>query len=513
MYNPNKSDLPPVVGGISSNKGIAGAFRSSFEKNSTPNNPEKVRSLNTRFENEYKEYSKNHASSCKCNDTEVSVVNVIDALLSMKGGKCADADGITAEHLHNAPLNFLTRVTSLFNVMLSHAFVPQQFRLGFMIPLIKDQQGNHADINNYRGITISPIISKVMEHVLKIIYFDYLSTSEYQFGFKRNCSTTHALHCLRETVTYYVNNDSRVFCTFLDASKAFDRLVHSGLFIKLMARGIPIRFLKLIISWYSDLRCRVKWADQYSEWFSVTAGVRQGGVLSPNFYSIYVDDLLNKLRSSGKGCHFRAKFAAALFYADDMAIISPSIKGLQCLLNICGEFCIEWDICLNPKKSKNLYFGKRINIAQTITLNGTAIDWVDEWPYLGVTLKSSKVFDCSVKERIRKFFRCTNAILRIDGKSNDMVMLHLVEAHCIPLLTYAVEVIHVSNRDERRQLRVAYNSLFRKIFHYRWSESVTALQAFLGRPTWEQLVDKRRNKFVERIRRASPSVLSFQLIV
>ena len=275
LYNPNKSDLPPVVGGISSNKGIAGAFRSSFEKNSTPNNPEKVRSLNTRFENEYKEYSKNHASSCKCNDTEVSVVNVIDALLSMKGGKCADADGITAEHLHNAPLNFLTRVTSLFNVMLSHAFVPQQFRLGFMIPLVKDQQGNHADINNYRGITISPIISKVMEHVLKIIYFDYLSTSEYQFGFKRNCSTTHALHCLRETVTYYVNNDSRVFCTFLDASKAFDRLVHSGLFIKLMVRGIPIRFLKLIISWYSDLRCRVKWADQYSEWFSVTAGVRQ----------------------------------------------------------------------------------------------------------------------------------------------------------------------------------------------------------------------------------------------
>ena len=51
-----------------------------------------------------------------------------------------------------------------------------------------------------------------------------------------------------------------------------------------------------------------------------------------------------------------------------------------------------------------------------------------------------------------------------------MVMLQLVESHCVPLLTYALEFIHVSNRDERRQLRVAYNSLFRKIFNYRWSD-------------------------------------------
>ena len=74
-------------------------------------------------------------------------------------------------------------------------------------------------------------------------------------------------------------------------------------------------------------------------------------------------------------------------------------------------------------------------------------------------------------------------------------MLRLVETHCVPLLTYAIEVVHVANRDEKRQLRVAYNSLFRKIFGYRWRESVTALQGFLGRPTWEQLVEKRSANF------------------
>ena len=91
-------------------------------------------------------------------------------------------------------------------------------------------------------------------------------------------------------------------------------------------------------------------------------------------------------------------------------------------------------------------------------------------------------------------------------------MLRLVEAHCVPLLTYGIEVIQVLNRDERRQLRVAYNSLFRKIFNYRWSESVSALQSFLERPTWEQLVEKRRNNFVKRVCEADSSALSFLLL-
>ena len=69
----------------------------------------------------------------------------------------------------------------------------------------------------------------------------------------------------------------------------------------------------------------------------------------------------------------------------------------------------------------------------------------------------------------------------------------------IILLTYAIEVVHVSNRDEKRQLRFAYNSIFRKIFGYRWLESVTALQEFLGHPTWEQLIEKRQSSFHKRI--------------
>ena len=515
LYNKNNSDLPSVVNGISTKKGIADTFKECFKKNSTPNNQERVDALDQKFASEYSRYMKQHREHCDCANTSVTTVHVIDALLSMKGGKTADEESIVVEHLHHAPLNFLSRLASLFNCMLKHSFVPLQFQRGFMIPLIKDQQGNHSDTSNYRGITISPIISKVFEHVLKNTFFDHLTTSQQQFGFKRNSSTIHALHCLRETVDYYVNNDSRVFCTFLDASKAFDRLIHSGLFLKLIHRKVPVIFLNIIITWYSNLTCRVKWADQFSDWFAVTAGVRQGGILSPDFYSIYVDDLISKLRNCRKGCYvlyFLESFAAALFYADDMAILAPSIRGLQTLLKICGDYCLEWDICLNPKKSKSMFFGKKLDIPYNLSLNGQAIDWTNEWVYLGVTLKSNKTFDCSINDRVKKFYKCANAIFRIDGRSNDMIMLQLVESHCVPILTYGIEVIRVLNRDERRQLRVAYNSLFRKIFAFRWSESVTALQAFLGRPTWEQIVERRRDGFVNRVRKLDSSSLSRMLL-
>ena len=131
-----------------------------------------------------------------------------------------------------------------------------------------------------------------------------------------------------------------------------------------------------------------------------------------------------------------------------------------------------------------------------LTLDGKTIEWVQNWTYLGVTLQSDKQFNCTINNTLKSFYRAANAILRIDGRSDEMVMLQLLETQCVSILTYAIEVIHVANRDERRRLRVAYNSIFRKVFGYRPWESVTNLQHALQRPTWEELLEKRNSKFM-----------------
>ena len=501
VYCKNDGKSAPVVENCTTRESIANVFQDAFIKNAEPNNRDRVEQMNAKFDEAYPEFVERHNENCDCDSKTITLEQVIDATLSMKSGKSADDDGIQAEHFLNAPLNLLIRLTSLFNLMLAHAFVPRQFRFGTVIPIIKDRQGNSSDAGNYRGITISPIASKLFEHVLKILYADHMYTSSHQYGFKRKCSTTHALFCLKETIDYYIDHGSSVYCCFLDASKAFDRLVHSGLFIKLMERNVPLRFLNIIISWYGDLQCRVKWDGYLGGWFAVSAGVRQGGVLSPDFYSIYVDKLICMLMSSGIGCYLRDVFAAGFFYADDMAIVAPSVKGLQRLLNICESYCDSWDICLNSKKTKSMYFGKKKSLNFQLSLNGVAVDWEEKWKYLGVVLKSGKRFGCSVTERVKSFYRSLNSILRVEGRSDDMVLLRLLEAHCLPILSYAVEALNVADRDERRSLRVAYNAIYRKVFSYKYNESVTALQHSLGRPTWEELVENRQSQFIHRARK------------
>ena len=122
--------------------------------------------------------------------------------------------------------------------------------------------------------------------------------------------------------------------------------------------SLPLHF-RFTSTIYNGLMCRVCWDGHYSDWFEVNAGVRQGGVLSPDFYGIYVDDLVCILQSSNVGCYVLGLFAAILIYADDMAILAPSLRGLQKLLSLCEEYCIEWDIKLNASKTKNLSFGAK----------------------------------------------------------------------------------------------------------------------------------------------------------
>ena len=83
----------------------------------------------------------------------------------------------------------------------------------------------------YRGITISPVISKVFESVLLFLYDNFLTSGTLQYGFKKHSGCTHALFTVDETVKYFTKRGSKVYCSFLDASKAFYKvLLHNGVF-------------------------------------------------------------------------------------------------------------------------------------------------------------------------------------------------------------------------------------------------------------------------------------------
>ena len=176
--------------------------------------------------------------------------------------------------------------------MLCHSYVPQSFGIGIVIPLLKGINLEKSNMDNYRAIT-RPTFAKVSESYLLLIMQIFLHTSELQFGFKKGTGCRDAISVLYYTVHYYTVN---IAC--LNLSKAFDKVNVFGLADKLMSRSIPKVLIGLILDWYNKVYVAVRWNGILSSPRCLLAGVRQGGVLSPYLFNVYVNDVITKLELS-----------------------------------------------------------------------------------------------------------------------------------------------------------------------------------------------------------------------
>ena len=178
-----------------------------------------------------------------------------------------------------------------------------------------------------------------------------MTTSELQFGFKANHSTTVCSMVLKETLAYYSVDGGTAFCTFLDATKAFDRVDYCKIFRELLKRDIPSVYVGLLLNMYTNSVAKVRWNGACSTPFNGTNGVKQGGIVSPVLLCIYLDGLLLALRDSKVGCYIGQAYVGALAYADDITLLAPTARAIHLnvfILSASGgqkpQFCCP--ICL-----------------------------------------------------------------------------------------------------------------------------------------------------------------------
>ena len=148
---------------------------------------------------------------------------------------------------------------------------------------------------------------------------------------------------------------------FLDASKAFDCITHWKLFQILVERKCPVYILRVLVFWYQEQMLCVKWGDSLSECFSVSNGIKQGGILSPKLFNIYVDMLSQGLTSKPVGCSFNGKIINHLYYADDLVIIAPSSNGMQKLVTERESFANKYGLKFNEMKSVLLFLNQLVS--------------------------------------------------------------------------------------------------------------------------------------------------------
>jgi len=157
-----------------------------------------------------------------------------------------------------------------------------------------------------------------------------LCVCDNQFGFKKGHGCNHAIFTARNIIERLINDGSTINLCTLDVSKAFDKVNHSALFTKLMKRQIPLALLHVLENWLNNSWTCVKWYSVYSRFIKIKCGVRQGSVLSPSLFAVYLDDIISLLPFSQRHC--------IILYADDILIISPSVNELQNTHNTHNRF-------------------------------------------------------------------------------------------------------------------------------------------------------------------------------
>ena len=158
--------------------------------------------------------------------------------------------------------------------------------------------------------------------------------------------------------------------------------------------------------------------------YLISAGVRQGGVLSPLLFAVYVDELILSLYKLGFGCHIGIQCMSVLMYADDLVLLSGSLSGLQAMINLCVDKLTEFDLQINVKKSICLRIGKcHNNICSDLNIGGVSTSWSKNLTYLGITLSSSAKFAIDLKQNRVKFYRAFNSIYSKISKANELLSL------------------------------------------------------------------------------------------
>jgi len=362
----------------------------------------------------------------------------------LKDKKTPGGDGITSEvmkvigTLVSGPLAFL------INECFTQGVFPKVFKTSTVTPLYKT--GDRTKIINYRPLSLTSTISKIMEKLIKSRIMKFLNkykiVSDRQFGFKQDSSTTDAMALLAKSVYEGLDNGETTVCIFADLAKAFDTVHHDTLLSKLEAIGIRGMPLQLFGSYLQQRFQCVKIEDVYSSYLETTYGVPQGTVLGPVLFVIYVNDLFS--------LDIQGEFVA---FADDTAILyrrktvwnvlrSIIEKDLE-LIN--GWFCNN-KLTLNAEKTRFIYFNAKTNIAQPLRLKIKSscgekmIYSTDVIKYLGVHLDENMRWNHHVESICKKLrsllYKFKQLKLYLPVKTLMMIYYALVESH----ITYGIVV-------------------------------------------------------------------------
>ena len=404
---------PPAMDNVTGAKNIANLFADRFKDlfNVVGYDEAEIASLKNVINTKIAARCMDH--SCSQGDShKITPADVKNAIAKLKNNKKDGNSELTSNHIIEAGDRLNDYLSMLLNAMITHGYSPDAMIWSTLAPILKGKWSNSGSSANYRAIALSSIYGKLLDIIIMEKEEKQLFTSNMQFGFKKGASTSLCTSMVQETISYFVSNNTNVYGLLLDATKAFDRINFVKLFNILLSRKICPLICRLLLIMYIRQKLKIRWDGEFSECFGVSNGVKQGGVISPVLFCVYIDELLVKLENSGVGCYMGRAFSGAFAYADDITILCPSISALKEMITICSNYAVEYDIKFNASKSQLIIFkGRSGEITKPeIYMNGDKIDVVSSVVHLGHLLHDN-IYKYDVSKCVSDFNRQSNLFL------------------------------------------------------------------------------------------------------
>ena len=303
--------------------------------------------------------------------------------------------------------------------MLHLSIVPVDWVIACMVPLYKGK-GDMNECSNFRGISLLSVVGKVYGRVLINRIRDKTENVivEVQGGFRRGRGCTDQIFTVRQICEKYLGKGKDVYFAFLDLEKAYDRVDRDAMWNVLRLYGIGGRLLRGVKSFYVGSKACVRVGNEVSEWFPVRVGMRQGCVMSPWLFSLYVDGVVREVnaRVLGRGLKLvdgneNEWELNQLLFADDTVVVADSERKLCQLVTEFGRVCERRKLRVNVGKSKVMRCtrsedGARLNVM----LNGEALEEVDQFKYLGSVIAANGGVEADVHHRVNEGCKVLGAL-------------------------------------------------------------------------------------------------------